>query len=168
MPNATERAAPTRRPILALARHQTEDSATLPHEASIEQAEVAQASRLLELASDGADGGGPPRWRARGRRLCPVRRPRWSAALAEASAELGSIEAVYARMNARLAERRAFTRALARRRRRDFDAGLYALDGHLTSDAAFRRFVAERPGLRLPTPEEAAVSWPEPEEEGRG
>jgi hypothetical protein len=54
-------------------------------------------------------------------------------------------------------------KALGARRRRDLDAGLYALDGHLTSDAAFRRFLAERPGLRLPTPEAAAASWPEPE-----
>lgn len=48
--DATERAAPTRRPILALARHQTEDTArTLPHALDDEQAE-AQARRLLELA----------------------------------------------------------------------------------------------------------------------
>lgn len=102
-------------------------------------------------------------WRLRGRRLCPRRRPWASATIADASAELGSLDAVYARADADRLERQADTRALAGRRKRDFDAGLYALDGHLTQDKAFRRFLAERPGLRLPTPAEAAASWPEPE-----
>jgi hypothetical protein len=103
------------------------------------------------------------RWRQRGRRLCPRRRPWASAAIAELSASLGSLEAAYARLDGDRLQRQATTRALAGRRRRDFEAGLYSLDGHLHADGAFRRFVAERPGLRLPTPAEAAASWPEPE-----
>jgi hypothetical protein len=103
------------------------------------------------------------RWRLRGRRLCPRRHPWASATIAELSASLGSLEAAYARGDAGRLEREAVAGALAGRRRRDFEAGLYALDGHLHQDATFRRFVAERPGLRVPTPAEAAASWPEPE-----
>jgi hypothetical protein len=103
------------------------------------------------------------RWRARGRRLCPRWRPWTSAAIAEASAELGSTEAAYSRLDASRLEREAAARALAARRRRDLDDGLSSLDGHLHAAAAFRRFVAERPGLRLPTPAKALASWPEPE-----
>lgn len=104
------------------------------------------------------------RWRQRGRRLCPRRRPWASAAIAELSASLGSLQAAYGQLDAGRLERQATTRALGARRRRDFDAGLYSLDGHLHQDKAFRAFVAERSGLRLPTPTEAAASWPEPEE----
>jgi hypothetical protein len=103
------------------------------------------------------------RWRLRGRRLCPRRRQWTSVTIAELSAELGSLEAVEARQAGLRLERQAVTSALAGRRKRDFEAGLYALDGHLHQDAAFRRFIAERPGLGLPTPAEAAASWPEPE-----
>lgn len=99
------------------------------------------------------------RWRLRGRRLCPRRRPWAGATIADLSASLGSLEAAYARLDADRHEHHGVARALAGRRKRDFDAGLYSLDGHLTADAAFRRFVAERPGLRLPTP---AEGWPEP------
>lgn len=103
------------------------------------------------------------RWRSRGRRLCPRRRPWLAAALAEASVAAGSLAAVYASLDADRRHQVAAARALAGRRRRDFEDGLCALDGHLHQDTSFRRFVAERPGLRLPTPAEAAASWPEPE-----
>ena len=98
------------------------------------------------------------RWRLRGRRLCPRRRPWFYAAIAELSATLGSLEAAYRQADTGRLQREAAARALAARRKRDFDAGLLALDGHLHRDTAFRRFVAER--LGLPAPAEA---WPEPE-----
>jgi hypothetical protein len=104
-----------------------------------------------------------PDWRARGRRFCPRRRQWISAGIADASAELGSLKVVYAQLDAGRLEREAVTSALATRRKRDFEAGLYSLDGHLHQDAAFRAFMEERSGLRLPTPAEAAASWPEPE-----
>jgi len=104
------------------------------------------------------------RWRSRGRQLCPRRRPWASAAIAEASAELGTLQAVYAGLDAAQCSTEAARRTAGARRRRDFEAGLYALDGHLHDDSAFRRFIAERPGLRLPMPEEVAASWPEPDQ----
>jgi hypothetical protein len=103
------------------------------------------------------------RWRSRGRRLCPRRRQWASAALAERSAELGSTAAVYARLDAAQRQHEAELRSIGTRRLRDVEASLADLDGHLHQDTAFRRFIAERPGLRLPTPAEALASWPEPE-----
>jgi hypothetical protein len=104
-------------------------------------------------------------WRLRGRRLCPHRRPWPAATIAELSAALGSLKAAYAQLDTGRRQRQSATRALDSRRKRDFDAGLYALDGHLTQDKAFRRFIVEGRGRpdRLPTPEEYAASWPEPE-----
>lgn len=99
------------------------------------------------------------RWRSRGRRLCPRRRPWASAAIAEASAELDSLAAIYDRLDGVQHQHEVELRSACCRRRRDFEVGLYSLDGHLAADAAFRAFVAERTGLRLPTPEEAAASW---------
>jgi hypothetical protein len=75
--DATERAAPTRRPILAHARHLTEDSCTLPQVTDAEQAKEAQARRLLADRSASPDSAG------------------WSSLVAELSAIFGSLQAAY-------------------------------------------------------------------------
>ncbi len=85
-PDATERAAPTRRPILAHARHQT-DNATLPQAPDSEQVKEAQARRLLADRSASPDSAG------------------WSSLVAELSAILGSLEAAYDAIDAERSRR---------------------------------------------------------------
>jgi hypothetical protein len=70
--------------------------------------------------------------------------------VAELSAELGSLQAAYRQLEHDQAQREE----LAKQRQRDFYRGVHALDK-----------LPRKPVLRerLPSPEETAASWPEPE-----
>ncbi len=85
-PDATERAAWTRRPVPAHARHQT-DNGTLPQATDAEQVKEAQARCLLADRSASPDSAG------------------WSSLVAELSAILGSLQAAYDAIDAERSRR---------------------------------------------------------------
>lgn len=85
-PDATERAARPRRPILAHAGHQT-DNATLPEATDAERIKEAQVRRLLADRSAAPDSAG------------------WSSLVAELSAILRGLDAAYDAIDAERSRR---------------------------------------------------------------